>query len=61
MPGLGDIPVLGYGFKDLHASETVTEMVIYIVPYLHKISEKKKTVNEKLKYLYEKYIEGEEK
>ncbi|WP_255804683.1 type II secretion system protein GspD [Treponema putidum] len=61
VPGLGDIPVLGYGFKDLHASETVTEMVIYIVPYLHKISEKKKTVNEKLKYLYEKYIEGEEK
>ena len=60
VPGLGDIPVLGYAFKDKHASDTVSEMVIYIVPYIHKEVKRKTTVNEELKRLYEKYI-GEAK
>lgn len=57
VPGLGDIPVLGYAFKDKHASDTVSEMVIYIVPYIHKEEKPKTTVNEDLKRLYEKYGE----
>lgn len=55
VPGLGDIPILGYAFKDKHASDTVSEMVIYIVPYIHKEEKPKTTVNEDLKRLYEKY------
>lgn len=55
VPGLGDIPVLGYAFKDKHASDTVSEMVIYIVPYIHKEEKPKTTVTEDLKRLYEKY------
>lgn len=55
VPGLGDIPVLGYAFKDKHASDTVSEMVIYIVPYIHKEEKPKTMVTEDLKRLYEKY------
>ena len=55
VPGLGDIPVLGYAFKDKHASDTVSEMVIYIAPYIHKEEKPKTMVTEDLKRLYEKY------
>lgn len=55
VPGLGDIPILGYAFKDKHASDTVSEMVIYIVPYIHKEEKPKTMVTEDLKRLYEKY------
>lgn len=58
VPGLGDIPVLGYAFKDKHASDTVSEMVIYIVPYIHREKKSEKTLNEQLVRLYEKYVEG---
>ena len=55
IPGLGDIPILGYAFKDKHSSDTVSEMVIYIVPYIHREGKRETTVTEDLKRLYEKY------
>lgn len=58
VPGLGDIPGLGYAFKDKHSSQTVSEMVIYIVPYIHREKKSEKTLNEQLVRLYEKYVEG---
>lgn len=58
VPGLGDIPVLGYAFKDKHSSQTVSEMVIYIVPYLHREKRIERTVGEELERLYKKYIDG---
>ena len=61
IPGLGDIPIAGLAFKDINGSETVTEMVIYIVPYLHREREKVKSKKERLIRLYKKYIEGEDK
>ena len=61
IPGLGDIPIAGLAFKDINGSETVTEMVIYIVPYLHREREKKMGKKERLLRLYKKYIEGEDK
>jgi type II secretory pathway component GspD/PulD (secretin) len=35
MPVLGSIPLLGYLFKDTILSDITTEMIIYIVPYVH--------------------------
>lgn len=61
IPGLGDIPIAGLAFKDINGSETVTEMVIYIVPYLHREREKKMGKKERLLRLYKKYIEGGDK
>ena len=61
IPGLGDIPIAGLAFKDINGSETVTEMVIYIVPYLHRERAKVKSKKERLIRLYKKYIEGEDK
>lgn len=61
IPGLGDIPIAGLAFKDINGSETVTEMVIYIVPYIHREKEKKMGKKERLLRLYKKYIEGEDK
>ena len=61
IPGLGDIPIAGLAFKDINGSETVTEMVIYIVPYIHREREKKMGKKERLIRLYKKYIEGEDK
>ncbi|UTY25976.1 type II secretion system protein GspD [Treponema denticola] len=61
IPGLGDIPIAGLAFKDINGSETVTEMVIYIVPYIHREREKKMGKKERLLRLYKKYIEGEDK
>ncbi|UTC75802.1 type II and III secretion system protein [Treponema sp. OMZ 792] len=61
IPGLGDIPIAGLAFKDINGSETVTEMVIYIVPYIHREREKVKSKKERLIRLYKKYIEGEDK
>ncbi|MGI5065838.1 type II secretion system protein GspD [Treponema putidum] len=61
IPGLGDIPIAGLAFKDINGSETVTEMVIYIVPYIHREKEKKMGKKERLIRLYKKYIEGEDK
>ena len=61
IPGLGDIPIAGLAFKDINGSETVTEMVIYIVPYIHREREKVKSKKERLIRLYKKYIEGENK
>lgn len=61
IPGLGDIPIAGLAFKDINGSETVTEMVIYIVPYIHREKEKVKSKKERLLRLYKKYIEGENK
>ena len=57
VPGLGDIPVAGLLFKDTSGAETVTEMVIYIVPYLHREKEKKEKSGERLMQLYKKYVE----
>lgn len=57
IPGLGDIPVAGLLFKDSSGAETVTEMVIYIVPYLHREKEKKEKSGERLMRLYKKYVE----
>ena len=57
VPGLGDIPVAGLLFKDTSGAETVTEMVIYIVPYLHREKEKKEKSGERLMRLYKKYVE----
>lgn len=59
IPGLGDIPIAGLAFKDINGSETVTEMVIYIVPYIHREREKVKSKKERLLRLYKKYIEGD--
>ncbi len=59
LPGLADIPMAGLAFKDLNGSETVTEMVIYIVPYLHKEKQKQVSKKNRLDRLYKKYIEGE--
>ena len=59
VPGLGDIPVAGLLFKDTSGAETVTEMVIYIVPYLHREKEKKEKKSERLMRLYKKYVEEE--
>ena len=59
IPGLGDIPIAGLAFKDINGSETVTEMVIYIVPYIHREREKKMGKKERLIRLYKKYIEGD--
>lgn len=61
IPGLGDIPIAGLAFKDINGSETVTEMVIYIVPYIHREKEKRTGKKERLLRLYKKYIEGENK
>ena len=61
IPGLGDIPIAGLAFKDINGSETVTEMVIYIVPYIHREKEKVKSKKERLIRLYKKYIEGEKR
>ena len=61
VPGLGDIPIAGLAFKDINGSETVTEMVIYIVPYLYREREKVKSKKERLLRLYKKYIEGEKR
>ena len=61
IPGLGDIPIAGLAFKDINGSETVTEMVIYIVPYIHREREQKMGKKERLLRLYKKYIEGEDK
>ena len=61
IPGLGDIPIAGLAFKDINGSETVTEMVIYIVPYIHREKEKRTGKKERLLRLYKKYIEGEDK
>ncbi|UTC68997.1 hypothetical protein E4O01_09925 [Treponema sp. OMZ 790] len=61
IPGLGDIPIAGLAFKDINGSETVTEMVIYIVPYLHREKGQKERRGERLIRLYKKYIEGEDK
>ncbi|QOW61619.1 type II secretion system protein GspD [Treponema pedis] len=60
IPGIGDIPIIGNIFKDSNGGERITEMVIYIVPYLHKESRKKLSKKERLERLYEKYMEGEE-
>ena len=57
VPGLGDIPIVGMLFKDTSGAETVTEMVIYIVPYLHREKEKKEKKSERLMRLYKKYVE----
>jgi len=46
-------------FKDTSGAETVTEMVIYIVPYLHREKEKKEKKSERLMRLYKKYVEEE--
>ena len=59
VPGLGDIPLAGMLFKDTSGAETVTEMVIYIVPYLHREKEKKEKKSERLMRLYKKYVEEE--
>jgi conserved domain protein len=59
VPGLGDIPIAGMLFKDTSGAETVTEMVIYIVPYLHREKEKKEKKSERLMRLYKKYVEEE--
>lgn len=56
VPGLGDIPILGYAFKDKHSSQTVSEMVIYIVPYIQKEKKRDKNTGDYLKKLYEKYV-----
>jgi len=61
VPGLGDIFIAGFTFKDINGSETVTEMVIYIVPYLHREREKRTGKKERLIRLYKKYIEGEKR
>lgn len=55
VPGLGDIPVLGYLFKDINNSQTVTEMVIYIIPYVHTTAEPE-TPNARIQRLYAKYF-----
>ena len=57
VPGLGDIPIVGMLFKDTSGAETVTEMVIYIVPYLHREKDKKEKKSERLMRLYKKYVE----
>ena len=57
VPGLGDIPIAGMLFKDTSGAETVTEMVIYIVPYLHREKDKKEKKSERLMRLYKKYVE----
>ena len=55
-PGIGDIPVVGFAFKDANGSETVTEMVIYIVPYLHREHKQREKKEDRLMRLYKKYI-----
>ena len=61
VPGLGDILIAGFAFKDINGSETVTEMVIYIVPYLYREREKRTGKKDRLIRLYKKYIEGEKR
>lgn len=55
VPGLGDIPVAGYLFKDITTNETITEMVIYIIPYLHNNPENQ-TPEKQIERLYKKYF-----
>jgi type II secretory pathway component GspD/PulD (secretin) len=59
VPGLGDIPGLGYLFKNQQRSTDMTEMVIYIVPHIEQPVITDKTLDVKLETIYNRLVREE--
>jgi type II secretory pathway component GspD/PulD (secretin) len=55
-PFLGSIPLLGRLFQDIVKSEITTEMIIYIVPYIHHGESVSPDYIKKCEEYYTKYI-----
>ena len=55
-PFLGSIPLLGKLFRDITRSEITTEMIIYIIPYVHHGDEASPNYDKRLEDYYNKYI-----
>ncbi|GHU10140.1 hypothetical protein FACS1894151_09210 [Spirochaetia bacterium] len=58
LPLLGDIPVLGYLFKDEERTHEKTEIVIYIVPYLSGDENEEYDVSRRIERYYNTFIQN---
>jgi type II secretory pathway component GspD/PulD (secretin) len=56
IPFLGSIPLLGRLFRDTVTSEITTEMIIYIVPYIHHGNDTSPNYAKRSEEYYKKYI-----
>ncbi len=56
MPILGSIPLLGKLFNDTSISEITTEMIIYIIPYVHHGDDSSNDYIKRSEEYYKKYI-----
>jgi len=55
-PLLGRIPIIGRLFQDIIKSDITTEMVIYIIPYVHLGDDSSPNYSKRCEDLYKKYI-----
>jgi type II secretory pathway component GspD/PulD (secretin) len=55
-PFLGSIPLLGRLFQDINISDITTEMIIYIIPYVHYGDEESPHYAKRIEAQYKKYI-----
>jgi type II secretory pathway component GspD/PulD (secretin) len=55
-PLLGSIPLIGRLFQDIIISDITTEMVIYIIPYVHLGDDSSPNYSRRCEDLYKKYI-----
>jgi len=56
IPLLGSIPLLGRLFQDVIMSDITTEMIIYIIPYIHLGDDSSPNYSRRCEDLYKKYI-----
>jgi type II secretory pathway component GspD/PulD (secretin) len=56
LPFLGSIPLLGRLFQDVNMSDVTTEMVIYIIPYVHNGDEALPNFAERCEDYYKRYV-----
>lgn len=56
LPVLGQIPLLGKLFQDIDIQDNTTEMVIYIVPFVHHGEMQAADYVKKNEYYYQKYV-----
>jgi type II secretory pathway component GspD/PulD (secretin) len=61
LPLLGSIPLLGKLFQDIILQDNTTEMVIYIVPYVHNGQVQTVEYTQKIDEYYRKYIQKDGK
>jgi general secretion pathway protein D len=61
LPLLGDFPIVGKAFQQRTASIENTELAIYIVPFVEHPDFDNKSLDERLEYLYTRFVEPHER